>query len=325
MGAMEKLQSLIILGAVGLGLLLGQIQSLQIYAEHLILPFLMIMLFGVFLQIPVQDIKNSFKNIRFTSISVIINFIWTPVLAWLLGYLFLSDSPELWIGFLMLMVTPCTDWYLIFTGIARGNVALGTALLPLNFILQLILLPLYLLIFAGALVQIDLSSLVQGVLLVLVAPLLAANLFRRIVQKLKGNAWLEDKILAKIGFNQILFLSLAIGAMFASQGKVLLDNPQLMLKMLIPVLIFFALNFIIGQVISRLFRFTYEDTVALNLTTLARNSPIALAIAVATFPHQPLIALALIIGPLIELPVLALIAQILLNSKKIQYSEDKTL
>lgn len=65
---------------------------------------------------------------------------WTPVLAWLIAVVFLADQPVLYIGFIMLMVTPCTDWYLIFTSIAKGNVALSTALLPLNLVLQVILL-----------------------------------------------------------------------------------------------------------------------------------------------------------------------------------------
>ena len=82
-------------------------------------PFLMVMLFLVFLQIPLKDILKSFKNLKFTLTAVIINFIWTPLLILVLGRLFLVDHPELLIGYIMLMVTPCTDWYLIFTGISK--------------------------------------------------------------------------------------------------------------------------------------------------------------------------------------------------------------
>ena len=103
----------------------------------------MVMLFLVFLQIPLKDILKSFKNLKFTLTAVIINFIWTPLLILVLGRLFLVDHPELLIGYIMLMVTPCTDWYLIFTGISKGNVALGSSILPLNLVLQLVLLPVY--------------------------------------------------------------------------------------------------------------------------------------------------------------------------------------
>ena len=103
--------------------------------------------------------------------------------------------------------------------------------------------------------------------------------------------------------------------MFASQGKVLIDNLEILLVLLIPVLLFFVINFIVGRLVGKIINLNYEDSVSLNLTTLARNSPIALAIAVAAFPDKPLIALALIIGPLIELPVLFLVTKILLFIK----------
>ncbi len=311
----EKYQSFIVLIAVLLGLTLGQLSSFQLYAEHFIVPFLMIMLTGVFLQIPLSDIKNSFTKIRFTIASLCMNFIWTPFFAWVLGYIFLRETPQLWIGFIMLMVTPCTDWYLVFTGISKGNVALGTSILPLNFILQLLLLPLYLFFLGSSVITIDPTNLLWGVLLVLIVPIIAANAIRKVTMKFKTEKWLEEKILSKVGLNQTIFLNLAIVAMFASQSTLLLDHPQILLVLLIPVLLFFTINFMIGQMISRFLRFNYEDTAAFNLTTLARNSPIALAIAVASFPEQPLIALALVIGPLIELPVLTVISQLLLRMR----------
>ena len=105
--------------------------------------------------------------------------------------------------------------------------------------------------------------------------------------------------------------------MFASQGKYLLQNMNVVLLLLVPVLLFFIINFLLGQFIGRIMHLSYKDTVSLSLTTLARNSPVALAIAVTAFPDEPLIALALVIGPLIELPVLAFVSQVLLLIKKI--------
>lgn len=95
-----------------------------------------------------------------------INFLWTPFLAWGLGAIFLSDHPALWIGFIMLMVTPCTDWYLILTEIAKGNVALATSILPVNLILQVLLLPIYLFLFAGVMKSIEVSVLLESIFIV---------------------------------------------------------------------------------------------------------------------------------------------------------------
>ena len=104
--------------------------------------------------------------------------------------------------------------------------------------------------------------------------------------------------------------------MFASQGQLLLNNINLMVKITVPILLFFAMNLLISQSVGKRLRFSYSDKVSLSLTTLARNSPIALAIAMTAFPEEPLIALSLVIGPLLELPILAIITQLLLSTRK---------
>lgn len=320
----NKFQSLVILFMVALGILLGQIGFVQEYVEYLITPFLMVMLFLVFLQIPLKDILKSLKNLKFTLTAVIINFIWTPFLIFILGKIFLANYPELLIGYIMLMVTPCTDWYLIFTGIAKGNVALGSSILPLNLVLQLVLLPVYVFLIGGNSVDMNTIDLVKGVVSTLIIPLVCAILIRKIILNKISQEDFDEKVATKACDYQGYFLNAAIVSMFASQGKILLENIQVLLILLIPVLLFFIINFCVGRLVGKVMKLSYEDNVSLNLTTLARNSPIALAIAVATFPDKPLISLALIIGPLIELPVLFIIAKILLNirSKKIDIIEN---
>lgn len=315
MESVNKFQSLVILLMVAIGILLGQIGFVQTYSEYLITPFLMVMLFLVFLQIPLKDILKSFKNLKFTLTAVIINF---KFLILVLGRLFLGNHPELLIGYIMLMVTPCTDWYLIFTGISKGNMALGSSILPLNLVLQLVLLPVYVFLIGGSSVDMNTMQLVKGVVSTLIIPLLCAIIIRKIIINKIGQEDFEEKVATKACDYQGYFLNAAIVSMFASQGKILLENIQVLLILLIPVLLFFVINFCVGRLVGRVMKLNYEDSVALNLTTLARNSPIALAIAVATFPDRPLISLALIIGPLIELPVLFLIAKILLNIREKQ-------
>lgn len=316
MSTIEKIQTFIILFAVTCGIVLGQFNIIHMYSEQFIVPFLFFMLYGLFLSIPLKEIKNGFRNLKFAGTSLTINFLWTPLLAWGLGALFLSDHPALWVGFIMLMVTPCTDWYLIFTEMAKGNVALSTAILPVNLILQVLLLPIYLFLFAGVMKTVAVAILVESIVIVL--PFVLAHATKFIMYKMNQAETLENKLIPFFSSAQIVFLSLAIVAMFASQGKYLLQNMNVVLLLLIPVLLFFIINFVLGQFIGRIMRLSYKDTVSLNLTTLARNSPVALAIAVTAFPDEPLIALALVIGPLIELPVLACVSQVLLLIKKKQ-------
>lgn len=303
MGLFEKLYTLLIAASVILGLLVGNIGGVESFADHAILPLLMVMLYVTFLQIPMKDMKRSFANRKFTVASIAMNFVLTPVIAWLLASVFLADSPALALGFFMLMVTPCTDWYIIFTGLAKGNVALSTSILPLNVILQLGLLPLYLYVVSGSTGVVDFRLVLESIVLVFVLPFVFAYGSRRYLLK-RERAGLLDRFSSF----PIVFLCLAIVAMFASQGSLLLSNLDLLATLIVPILAFFFITFIAGRVVGNRLAFGRANTASLNLTTLARNSPTALAIAMTAFPHEPLIALVLVIGPLIELPLLSLIS-----------------
>lgn len=310
MSLLEKLQTVIMLAALALGLALGQIGLVAAQAGHFITPALMCMLFGLFLGIPLKNLKKSFLNLKFALSSLTINFIWIPMLGWGLGGYFLGDYPELRIGFIMLLVTPCTDWYLVFTGIAKGNVTLSAAILPLNLIVQVLLLPVFLLLFSGLTGTVDLALIGKSVLMVLVIPFGLAQLVRGVFKNEAGPVRKSfDKIFSG---GQFIFLCAAITAMFASQAGYITGHLEIFLILLAPVSLFFVVNFIVGRLAARFLKFNYEDSVSLSLTTLARNSPISLAIAVTAFPDEPLIALALVIGPLIELPFLGFISQLLL-------------
>ncbi len=321
MTRLEKLQPALILTAVFTGLALGQIAWIGERAGRLILPFLLLMLLGVFLQLPLRQVTAAFKHGRVKGLSLAVNFIWNPLFAWLLGWLFLREQPALWLGLIMLMVTPCTDWYLVFSHIARGHVPLATALLPWNLLLQLVLLPVYLLLLAGTLVPLDWLVLVESVVLVLLLPLVTAVLLRRLTIHRKGAAWLEQTLLPRLQPGQIIFLGLAITVMFAAEGAAILENPLVFLALLPPILLFFVVNFGLVYSLARLVRLPYPQYAVLCCTTLARNSPIALAIALTAFPDEPLIALALVIGPLIELPILSLTSQLLLRVQRGRFLE----
>ncbi len=308
---LEILQPLLIGVAVGVGWFLGSVGWVQVVAPIAILPCLMLLLVTVFLQVPLRAIARLQRAV--TVASVAINFIWTPVLAWVLGAVFLPEV-ALRIGFLMLLVTPCTDWYLVFTGIAGGNVGLSTALLPLNLGLQLLLLPLYLWLLAGSLLPIPLAVLLESIAYVFVIPLgLAQGLRwgRRSASLAPFVVWVEHHLQPL----QLGLLCLAIASLFASEGRT--AQPWVIAQLLPPLLLFFSLNLGLAWGVSRWLGSSYADWVSLSYVVLARNSPVALAmvsdrpsaIAIVAFPDLPQLPLVLVVGPLIELPVLALLTQ----------------
>ncbi len=315
MSLAERLHLVLILGAALLGLTLGQFSWLARLAEGLILPLLVILLTGTLLQVPLGRLRDTQRHGRTAALSLAINFIWTPLLAWFLGWLFLRHQPALWLGLIMLLATPCTDWYLVFTGIAHGNLPLSLTLLPANLGLQLLLLPVYLLLLAGAVVPLMWDRVAIGAAQVLLLPLIAAAALRWAARRWRDEGWLAQRVLPAIQPLQTACLALAVAAMFAAQGALIVQNPAIFLWLLAPLLAFYGINLGLGLGLGRWLRLNYEDVASLCFTTLARNSPLALAVALATFPDQPLVALTLATIPLVELPVLGVTAQMLLRMR----------
>jgi ACR3 family arsenite efflux pump ArsB len=262
------------------------------------------MLFGLFLEIPLNELKNSFKNVKFSLTSLIINFLWTPLFGYFLGTLFLKGNIDILIGFFMLILTPCTDWYLVFTKLAKGNLTLSLSILPINLILQIVLLPIYLILFFSNGISLDYPQLAYSLLIVIVIPFIASQIVKFILKDK-----LRDKVINSFGSLQIWFLSLAVFCIFASQGKLLYSNLESIVKIFIPLIIFFTANAIIDLLLCEKINFTYPEYAILTMTTLARNSPLGLAIAINSFPSHELIAMALVIGPLIELPILYIVSR----------------
>ena len=304
MEMIEKLEPIIIFSAVIIGLLFSNLDIIAQNASHLINLFLCLILFGLFLEVDMNELKNSFKNVKFTSTSLIINFLWTPLFGYFLGSLFLKGNVDVLIGFFMLILTPCTDWYLVFTKMAKGDLTLSLSILPINLVLQIILLPIYLMIFFSSGNTMDYSQLAYSLLIVIVIPFVAAQIVKFIL-----NANLKEKATNLFTSLQIWFLSLAVFCIFASQGELLFDNLNSVLTIFIPLILFFIANVIIDLLLSEKINFTYSEYASLTMTTLARNSPLALAIAINSFPGHELVSIALVIGPLIELPVLYIVSK----------------
>ena len=304
MDLIEKLEPIIIFSAVILGLVLSNIDLIAHNTSYLINIFLCLMLYGLFLEVPLNDLKDSFKNIKFTSTSLIINFIWTPLFGYFIGSLFLKGNVDVLIGFFMLILTPCTDWYLVFTKLAKGDLTLSLSILPINLILQIILLPVYLILFFSSGNTMDYVQLAYSLLIVIVIPFIAAQTTKFL---LKDD--LKQKATEIFTDLQIWFLSLAVFCIFASQGELLFTNLNSVVTIFIPLIIFFIVNVIIDLLVSEKINFSYSEYASLTMTTLARNSPLALAIAINSFPGHELISIALVIGPLIELPILYIVSK----------------
>ena len=180
---------------------------------------------------------------------------------------------------------------------------LSLSILPMNLVLQIVLLPIYLIIFFSSGHMMDYTQLAYSLLIVIIIPFIASLITKMIFKNMK---WKIESIFSSL---EIWFLALAVFCIFASQGKLLFENLSSTVTIFIPLIIFFGVNTIIDLLLSEKINFTYHEYASLTMTTLARNSPLALAIAINSFPGHELISIALVIGPLIELPVLYLVSK----------------
>jgi ACR3 family arsenite efflux pump ArsB len=313
---LDKIQPLLLIFSIGVGLTIAKI--VPELAKHLV-PMVTIgvflVIYLIMLGISLGGILNAFRRIKPTVLAIAINFIFTPLYAWFLGYLFLQGHPDIWVGLILYLVTPCIGWYLIFTELAKGDVELGVALLAWNVFLQIALLPVYMYFLAGRIVPVDVWRILQSIGIFLAAPLLLSELTKKFMSLKK----LDINIFSnKLPYAKTVILMVVIISMFASQGNVLFVNPQVVFLMILPGLVFFFSIFGVVLLVSYVFRLSYPETALLVFTTAARNSEASLAIAVSAF-SAPLVALTVVVGPSIELPVLIILVRILLYLREKYY------
>ncbi|MBR8744094.1 arsenic resistance protein [Nocardiopsis sp. MG754419] len=310
MSTTEKFQSVFVALAAVLGAGAGLLWPIGGPAGHLVLPALMLMLVAVFVQVDAGQVRAVRSARAVVVAGLVLNFVFTPLFAWALGAGLLGGVPDLRIGLLLLLVTPCTDWYLVFTGLARGHMGVAAAVLPVNLVLQLLLLPVYVLLLGGEAAMVDSGTLVEAVLLVLVVPLVVAVAARWSARRWKGTTWRDERLVSAASASVLPLLYVAVFAMFAWQSRTVVAHLGDLAVLLLPLVLFFLVMPLVAAGTGRLLRLPSDQRVTLTMTTVARNSPVALAIAVAAFPDRPLIAVALVVGPLLELPVLAVLSQI---------------
>ncbi len=308
----ESSQPMILIAAMLFGLLIGPVFSGIASISNSVVYFSLVgLMFGIALGTPLGSVAKSFARLRFFGIAWSVNFIIVPLVGFLLASIFLSETPLIFLGFILYVVTPCTDWFLVFTGMAKGDVPLGLALLPTQLVLQILLIPVYLLLFTGEIVPFQLSALIETVIIFIILPFTLSILTNRAIIRTKGAEWKEKRMKNVPISIQTIALALAIFFMFAGQTQVIIDNVGPLSVVLLPVLIFFAISYVLSHYISRWLRLRYEECALLTCTSIARNSPLALAIAFGLFPNLPLVQVAIIIGVIVELPVLVLVVKAL--------------
>jgi ACR3 family arsenite transporter len=305
LGLVSKLLPVWIILAMAIGLLLGQFLPQVGKALQPGIPLgLFIMIYPAMTKLKLGEVKNAVKDWKPAAIVIFFNYAFNPFLLYLIGWVFLRDYPDLWTGLVLLGVAPCIAMVLVWTDLARGNGPLGIVLMAWNSMIQIVTTPFFIWLILGTSVTVDIGLVAQSVLLYLGLPLLTGVLSRRWMLKNKGEEWFTKKALPILDDVQLVALLLTLIVMFALQGDVILQHPELIYLMATPLILFFFLLFFGVLMVSRKAGFCYADSATTSFHCTGRNFELAIAIALTAFASQPMVGVSTVIGPLIEVPLM---------------------
>jgi len=257
------------------------------------------MMYPAMTNVRLTEVGDAFRSPRQLGVVMILNYLVAPFFMFALAHLFVSD-PELRTGLILYGLAPCIAMVIVFTYLARGNTAMALVFVALNSVIQMALIPVYSQILIGD-VSFDVMVVFQSVLLYLGLPLVAGVLTRQIVVRRRGEPAM-DALKPYLNGLSILGLLFTLIVMFALKGDLILQQPSIVIEMAIPMSIFFAVMFFVALLIGSRLRFPYGDGVAVAFNATGRDFEIAIAIAITAF--SPTVALATVVGPLIEVPIM---------------------
>ena len=272
---------------------------------------LFVVMFAVMAFVEFTDLGGAFRKVRPTVLALVTNFVLVPAFAWGLGMLMLRGYPDLWAGVILYTLTPCIGWYLIFTDLADGDVPWGVSLMPWNLALQIVLLPLYLWLLVGKVVPVDAGILFTSVGLYLLAPLALAYAVRTLLTRTKGREWTYGPYKSVIGEVKTWALAVLVVAIFAFQSSFSSLEMSRIGLIIAVISLFFVGIFALSLTVGRATKLGYADTVTLVFTTTARNSEMVMGVAAVAFAGHPLVLVAILVGPVIELPALLGLTQLM--------------
>jgi ACR3 family arsenite transporter len=257
------------------------------------------MMYPAMTNVRLTEVGQAFRSPRQLATVLLFNFAIAPFFMLGLANVFVAD-PELRTGLILYGLAPCIAMVIIFTYLAKGNVPMALVFVALNSIVQMLLIPVYARLLIGD-VSFDVSVVAESVVLYLGLPLAAGALTRQAVVRRGGEAAM-DRLKPGLSALSILGLLFTLIVMFALKGDLILQRPQIVLEMAVPMAIFFLVMFGVVYLVGARLGFAYEDAVAVAFNSTGRDFEIAIAIAITAF--SPTVALATVVGPLIEVPVM---------------------